>query len=68
MTKTDTLIRNEGMEALVSKLGYVDAERFIMLINREPFDYTAWRQNNRKNDISIRELSHKAMEAVSNEK
>ena len=68
MTKTDTLIRNEGMEALVSKLGYVDAERFIMLINREPFDYTAWRQNNLKNDISIRELSHKAMEAVSNEK
>ena len=68
MTKTDTSIRNEGMEALVSKLGYVDAERFIMLINREPFDYTAWRQNNLENDISIRELSHKAMEAVSNEK
>ena len=67
MTKTDTLIRNEGMEALVSKLGYVDAERFIMLINREPFDYTVWRQNNLENDISIRELSHKAMEAVSNE-
>lgn len=43
--KNDTLIRIEGMEALTEKLGMVEAERFIMLIRREPFDYTRWREN-----------------------
>jgi hypothetical protein len=43
--KNDTLIRVEGMEALTEKLGMVEAERFIMLIRREPFDYTRWREN-----------------------
>jgi hypothetical protein len=38
--KTDTLIRNEGMEILSKYLGLVEAERFIMLIRKEPFDYT----------------------------
>ena len=42
----DTLIRIEGMEALMEKLGHVEAERFIMLIKREPFDYTKWREKN----------------------
>lgn len=53
---------------LVSQLGYVDAERFIMLISIEPFDYTAWRENNLEKDVSIRELSNKAMQAVSMKK
>ncbi len=65
MTKTDTIVRNEGMEALVSKLGYVDAERFIMLISREPFDYTEWRQKNLREDSSVRELSSQAMKMIS---
>lgn len=43
--KNDTLIRVEGMEALTEKLGLVEAERFIMLIRREPFDYTKWQEN-----------------------
>ena len=43
--KPDTLIRNEGMEVLVKYLGMVEAERFIMLIQREPFDYTKWQEN-----------------------
>lgn len=45
MTRTDTVVRNEGMTALLEKLGEVDAERFITLIVREPFDYTKWREN-----------------------
>ena len=40
--KTDTIVKQEGMNALISKLGYVDAERFIVLLSREPFDYTKW--------------------------
>jgi hypothetical protein len=38
--KTDTIIRNEGMKVLLEHLGKVEAERFISLIIREPFDYT----------------------------
>jgi hypothetical protein len=48
--KTDTLIKNEGM---------VEAERFIMLIQREPFDYTKWQENLFEN-MTIEELAKKA--------
>ena len=41
-------------------LGAVDAERFIALMSREPFDYTRWRQDNLE-DEDVRSLSHKAM-------
>lgn len=60
--KTDTMIRQEGMSALISKLGYVDAERFIVLITREPFDYTKWREQYLEDGGSVREVSRKAME------
>ncbi len=59
--KTDTIVRREGMDALISKLGYVDAERFIVLITKEPFDYTTWRTENLEQGLSVRELSKKAM-------
>ena len=42
--RTDTLIRHEGMLALRERLGLVEAERFIALVRREPFDYTEWQQ------------------------
>lgn len=59
--KTDTIIKQEGINALISKLGYVDAERFIVLITKEPFDYTKWREQSLNEELSIRELSKKAM-------
>lgn len=63
--KTDTLIKQEGMDALVNQLGFVDAERFIMLIMKEPFDYTRWREENlNKSNMSVRELSRLAMESI----
>ena len=43
--KTDTIIRCEGMKALREKLGLVEAERFIILIRRENFDYTEWQRD-----------------------
>ena len=43
--KTDTEIRIDGTQALVEALGEVNAERFIALIMREPFDYTKWQRN-----------------------
>ena len=41
---TDTLLRCEGMNLLADHLGIVEAERFVTLIQREPFDYTEWRR------------------------
>lgn len=59
--KTDTVLRLEGMNVLTDHLGAVDAERFIALMNREPFDYTRWRQDNLEDD-DVRSLSRKAMQ------
>ena len=42
--KTNTVLRDRGMRVLAEQLGLVEAERFIALIRREPFDYTQWRQ------------------------
>ncbi len=61
--KPDTVLRSEGMKVLLEKLGRVDAERFIALIIKEPFDYTKW-QSDLMKDISVRELSSKAMKEI----
>ncbi|WP_206811070.1 hypothetical protein [Paradesulfitobacterium ferrireducens] len=58
--KNDAVIRIEGMNALLEHLGKVDAERFISLIIKEPFDYTKW-QEKLFEDINVRELSKIAM-------
>lgn len=58
---TDTEIKLKGLQVLTELLGEVEAERFIALIQREPFDYTKWR-NGLDEDLSIEEISQKAME------
>lgn len=42
---TDTEIKVRGIQILAQHLGDVEAERFVALIQREPFDYTKWRQH-----------------------
>ncbi|MGK5091254.1 hypothetical protein WDW89_04455 [Deltaproteobacteria bacterium TL4] len=59
---TDTEIKLKGFEVLSNALGLVEAEKFIALIQREPFDYTEWRKKGLATDLSIEELSEKAME------
>jgi len=44
----------------VQHFGNVEAERFIALIQREPFDYTSWRQD-LDEELSLEEISRKAM-------
>ncbi|MCM1256237.1 MAG: hypothetical protein NC307_00090 [Roseburia sp.] len=41
---TDMEIMNKGINCLLEKLGVVETERFISVINREKFDYTKWQQ------------------------
>ena len=45
-TITDNELRISGFTVLVQTFGDVNAERFIALMNREPFDYTEWRREN----------------------
>ena len=56
---TDTIIRNKGTTLLMENLGLVETERFIMLIQKEPFDYTEW-QKDLFEDMSIEEISARA--------
>lgn len=60
--RTDTIVKREGMDALISNLGYVDAERFIVLMSRESFDYTKWREEHLDEGLNVRKLSKKAYE------
>jgi len=57
---TDTEIRLKGMQVLTDQIGDVEAERFVALIQREPFDYTKWRRE-LDSDLSIEEISQRAM-------
>lgn len=63
--RPDSVIKQEGMNILIEKLGKVDAERFVSLIIREPFDYTKWQEDLFKN-LSVRELSNEAMDYMEN--
>lgn len=42
---SDFAIVSQGMAALQEKLGIVEAEKFISIINREKIDYTIWRES-----------------------
>ena len=57
---TDAETKAKGVQILAKYLGDVEAERFIALIQREPFDYTKWRQK-MDEEISIKEISRRAM-------
>jgi hypothetical protein len=59
---TETEIKISGLKALSDALGSVDAEKFISLILREPFDYTEW-QKKLWVDKSAEEISHAAMKS-----
>jgi len=59
-TITDTKLKLREIEALIAALGLVQAERFVSLIQREPFDYTQW-QRDLWPDKCLEEISSLAM-------
>jgi hypothetical protein len=59
--RTDTEIRTEGLRALTEALGPVEAERFVTLMLREPFDYTKW-QRDLWPERTVENLSEAAMQ------
>jgi hypothetical protein len=58
---TDEQLKIEGLKALTEALGDVQAEKFIALIMRSPFDYTKW-QKKLWVDRSMEDISDAAME------
>ena len=63
----ETILMKTGMKVLIDELGDVNAERFISVLLREPFDYTEWRKNNLCVGMSVEEISRVAM-GISQEK
>ena len=57
---TDEELKVQGVRALIAALGNVQAERFVSLLTRAPFDYTKW-QVNLWPDVEVEELSREAM-------
>ena len=57
--KTEPEIHMAGMNALIHALGLVEAERFLMAISRERFNYTEWRRSGLP-DLPIEELARVA--------
>ena len=60
--KTESILKIDGINALIEKLGPVDAERFISSILKEDFDYTIW-QKNLFEKKSLKSLSKEAMKS-----
>ena len=58
---TDTILLNTGMKVLIDNLGLIEAERFVYLMNKEPFDYTKW-HSTLYDGMSVREISNMAMQ------
>ncbi|HPS88076.1 MAG TPA: hypothetical protein PLY36_15095 [Spirochaetota bacterium] len=57
--REDNIIKREGFNALAEKLDPVELERFIVLLNREKFDYTKWRKDLFE-DMTIEQISEEA--------
>ena len=58
---SNTVLKNEGMKVLATHLGLVQAERFISLMIREPFDYTEW-QRGLYEDVPLDDFLKNAMD------
>jgi len=57
---SDFEIMNKGINCLIEKLGVVETERFVAVINRERFDYTKW-QRQRFDHVTSDEFSEAAI-------
>jgi hypothetical protein len=58
---TETVLMKTGMKILIEQLGNIEAERFVSILLREPFDYTEWRKDNLCFGMTVEEISKKAM-------
>ena len=52
------------MQALIGSLGLIEAERFLMAVNQDRFDYTEWRRTGLPT-LSIEQIALQANELSS---
>ena len=57
---SDIEIMNRGINCLLEKLGVIETERFISVINSEKFDYTKW-QRQRFDNVDSEEFNEVAI-------
>jgi hypothetical protein len=57
---TENVLMKTGMKVLIEQLGNIEAERFVSVLLREPFDYTEWRKNLFA-EMTVEEISKEAM-------
>ena len=58
---TEAVLMKTGMKVLIEQLGNINAERFVSILLREPFDYTEWRKDNLCAGMTVEEISREAM-------
>ena len=56
MAMTDSELKSKCFSILSEQVGSVEMERFVMLLNRDAFDYTEWRKNNLFQDETVDSL------------
>ena len=61
---TDAELKTQAFRLLVKTFGGVNAERFIVLTNRDPQDYTRWREANMYIGESVHEVAERARAAA----
>ncbi len=59
--RSETEIRDKGMDALIANLGRADAQEFIKLLANDRGDYTKWRQYI-FHGMTLEEISSEAQE------
>ena len=65
---TETILMKTGMKVLIQQLGNINAERFISILLREPFDYTEWRKSNLCIGMTVDEISKEAIDIYKQER
>ena len=53
---SDDEIMARGIDCLFDNLGFIDAQKFIVMINRRKEDYTEWRREHLFEDMTDEEL------------
>jgi hypothetical protein len=59
MTMTDSELKSKCFTILAEQVGNVEMERFVMLLNRDTFDYTEWRKTNLSQEETVDSLCDK---------
>ena len=60
----DNQLRAECLNVPVDRFGYLDTERFVVMMSRSPEYYTTWHQRHFNNGESVRELGEKIKKFV----